>query len=195
MEVIALKCPNCGAAISTEQKECKYCRQPVIIQNYHDMVGMSPLQINKYAAAYRKVLQDNPDNKEINASIGACYLKLKLYDKALEAFEKAIQDNFEDAEPYYLAAIALLQGKKAFVAPRAAIDKAIEYLNAANMINPQAIYYYFLAYIKLDYFERKCLNTQPDYQELLQTAADLGMTEEKAEAFFEILGVARPESL
>lgn len=195
MEVIILKCPNCGAALSKEQKKCEYCRQPVIIQNYDDMSGMSPLQLNKYASAYRKVLQENPDNREINTSIGACYLKLKLYDKALEAFEKAIQDNFEDAEPYYLAAIALLQGKKAFVAPRAAIDKAIGYLNAANMINPQAVYYYFLAYIKQDYFDRKCLNTQPPYQELLQTAADCGMTEEKAEAFFEILGVPRPECL
>ena len=148
-----------------------------------------------YAAAYRKTLAENPDNREVNCSIGVCYLKLKMYDKALAAFEKAIEDNFEDAEPYYMAAIALLQGKKAFVAPRAAIDKALEYLNAACEIQPKAVYYYFQAYIKQDYFDRKYLNTTPNYKELLQQSADLGMTEEAADSFVSILGVPRPECL
>jgi len=195
MEVIMLKCPNCGAAVSSEQKKCIYCRKTVIIQSYNEVNEMPLLQLNKYAASYRNTLAENPNNKEINYSVGTCYLKLKLYDKALEAFEKALQDNFENAEPYYLAAVALLQGKKAFVTPRASIDKAIEYLNAANMISPKDIYYYFLAYIKQDYFERKYLNTAPTYQELLQTSAEYGMTEEKADEFFRMLGVPRPDCL
>ena len=135
MEVIILKCPNCGAAVSTEQTKCQYCKKPVLIQRYEEAAEMPALQLNKYAAAYRKTLEENPNNREINLSVGACYLKLKMYDKALESLEKAMQDNFEDAEPYYLGAVALLQGRKAFVAQRVAIDKALEYLNAAVMIN------------------------------------------------------------
>lgn len=195
MEVIILKCPNCGAAVSTEQTKCQYCKKPVLIQRYEEAAEMPALQLNKYAAAYRKTLEENPNNREINLSIGACYLKLKMYDKALESLEKAMQDNFEDAEPYYLGAVALLQGRKAFVAQRAAIDKALEYLNAAVMINPKPVYYYFMAYIKQDYFERKYLNTVPNYRELLQMSRDAGMTEKAADSFFKMLDVPRPDNL
>lgn len=59
-----------------------------------------------------------------------CYLKLKMYDKALGAFEKAIEDNFDDSEIYFYAAICLLNGKKAFLNQRPTIDKILEYLNA-----------------------------------------------------------------
>ena len=195
MEVIILKCPNCGAAVSTEQTKCQYCKKPVLIQRYEEAAEMPALQLNKYAAAYRKTLEENPNNREINLSVGACYLKLKMYDKALESLEKAMQDNFEDAEPYYLGAVALLQGRKAFVAQRAAIDKALEYLNAAVMINPKPVYYYFMAYIKQDYFERKYLNTVPNYRELLQMSHDAGMTEKAADSFFKMLDVPRPDNL
>ena len=195
MEVIILKCPNCGAAVSTEQTKCQYCKKPVLIQRYEEAAEMPALQLNKYAAAYRKTLEENPNNREINLSIGACYLKLKMYDKALESLEKAMQDNFEDAEPYYLGAVALSQGRKAFVAQRAAIDKALEYLNAAVMINPKPVYYYFMAYIKQDYFERKYLNTEPNYRELLQMSRDAGMTEKAADSFFKMLDVPRPDNL
>lgn len=195
MEVIILKCPNCGAAVSTEQTKCQYCKKPVLIQRYEEAAEMPALQLNKYAAAYRKTLEENPNNREINLSVGACYLKLKMYDKALESLEKAMQDNFEDAEPYYLGAVALLQGRKAFVAQRVAIDKALEYLNAAVMINPKPVYYYFMAYIKQDYFERKYLNTVPNYRELLQMSHDAGMTEKAADSFFKMLDVPRPDNL
>lgn len=195
MEAIILKCPNCGAAVEKGQGKCHYCKKPVVIQSYGDMDGLSVLQLNKYAAAYRKTLAEIPENREVKTAIGMCYLKLNMYDKAVEAFEKAMQDNFEDSRPYYWAAVALLQGKKAFVAQRAVIDKVLEYLEAAAMIEPKAIYYYFQAYVKQDYFERKYLNTTPHYQELLQMSLDAGMTEEEADAFFEMLGVPRPACL
>lgn len=195
MEVISLKCPGCDAPVSTEQKKCEYCGNHIIIQNLRQMERMPMLQINKYAASYRKTLEENPDHIEVNCSIGACYLKLKLYDKALAAFEKAMQDNFEMAEPYYMAAIALLEGKKAFVAQRASIDRAVDYLNSANMIEPKAIHYYFLAYIKQDYFDRKFLKTSPGYKEMLDMAAELGMTDEEADEFFDILNVPRPSCM
>lgn len=170
MEVISLLCPNCGAPVAAKDKECEHCGSPIIITSMKSAASLSTLQLNKYANSYRKTLENNPDNRDINLSIGICYLKLKLYDKALPAFEKAMEDNFENPEPFYLAAMALLKGKKPFVTPRADIDKMIEYLNAAIMIDPQAIFYYFLAYIKYDYFERKYLNTKPNYHELIEEA-------------------------
>lgn len=95
---------------------------------------MNPQVTNKYVKFYKEALADNPNNPQLNSSIGMCYLKLKLYDKALESFEKAIEDDFDNSETYFYAAVCLLKGRKAFLTPKADIDKALEYINAALMI-------------------------------------------------------------
>ena len=124
-----------------------------------------------------------------------CYLKLKLYDKALPAFEKAMEDNFDNSETFFYAAICLLQGKKAFLHQRPTIEKITEYINAALMIEPKGVYYYFLAYIKYDYFDRKFLKTSPTYQEALAMANDAGVSPYDIEQLYAILGVDRPATL
>ena len=149
-------------------------------------------QVNKYANAYRKALAENPDNTGLNNSVAMCYLKLKLYDKALPAFERAMEDNFDNSETFFYAAVCLLKGKKAFLAMRPEIEKIEEYINAALMIEPKGIYYYFLAYIKYDYFHRKYFKTSPTYQEALAMAAQAGYSPFDADQLFAILGVEKP---
>lgn len=183
------ECPGCGASVSPEIKQCEYCKKPVIIHSIGAISTFNPLQLNKYALSYRKQLADKPDDRELNRSMGICYLKLKLYDKANEAFERAITDNFEDADSYFYAAVGRLQGKKAFVAPRADIDKAMEYLNAANMIAPNPVYSLMLAYIKKDYFDRKALRINPSWDDEFVTALSMGATEADTNALAELLGV------
>lgn len=194
-KVIKLNCPGCGAPVSTEHKTCIFCSRPIIISTITDIVSMPTPEVNKYANAYRKELVANPDNKDLNMSLAMCYFKLKMYDKASEVFEKAVEDNFEDADRFFYAAVNLLKGQKAFVTPRANIDKALEYINAGNMIESKAIYHYFLAYIKKDYFDRKYLNIKPNWEEELNNAIDLGLTNEEAYQLFELLGVEQPECL
>ena len=75
---------------------------------------------------------------------------------------------------------------------RPEIDKIEEYINAALMIEPRGIYYYFLAYIKYDYFNRKFFKTSPTYQEALVMAEQAGYSPFDAEQLFAILGVERP---
>lgn len=194
-QVIDLLCPGCGAPVSTEYKQCEYCGKPIVISSFSNVASMLPLEVNKYASAYRKALAEHPDNKELNTSVAMCYLKLKLYDKAIAAFDKAVEDNFENSETFFYAAISLLQGKKAFVAQRADIDKIVEYLNAATMIEPRGIYYYLLAYIKCDYFNRKFFNTTPTYQETLAMAIEQGVNPAEVEQLFALLGVEIPEKI
>ena len=119
-------------------------------------------------------------------------MKLGLYDQALAAFEKAIADNFDNSETYFYAAVCVLKGKKAFLSPRGDIDKALGYIDAALMIEPKGIYYYFQAYIKYDYFKRKFLNVSPDYNECLNLAAQYGVSDYDKEVLFSTLKVACP---
>ena len=86
-------------------------------------------------------------------------------------------------------------GKKAFLNQRTTIDKALEYINAALMIDTKGIYYYFMAYIKYDYFERKHFTTSPNYRECLTMANNAGLSDHDIEQLYEILNVARPETI
>ena len=194
-QVIDMVCPGCGAPVTTNDTICEYCFHPIIISTFHSIYDMSTSEVNKYASTYRKVLESNPNNAILNYSIGLCYLKLKLYDKANKAFEKAIEENLDNAEAYFYAAISLLKGKRAFLAKRSEIDKIEEYIQAALFIELKGIYHYFLAYIKYDHFSRKNYKTSPTYQEALCMAKKAGVSSYDIEQFYSILGVERPSNL
>lgn len=192
---IDIRCPSCGAPASYGDKVCSHCYNPIVITSFNSVYGMPLPKVNKYAGEYKKILMEDPDNAEFQYSIAACYLKLKLYDKAIVAFEKAIENNFDNSETYFYAAVSLLRGKKAFLAKRIDIDKIEEYIQAANMIEPRGIYYYLLAYIKYDYFYRKSYKTSPDYRELLKMSQEVGVSDYDIEQLYGILGVDRPDCL
>jgi tetratricopeptide (TPR) repeat protein len=154
---------------------------------------MSLPEINKYAGSYRKALEEYPEDRRLNTSIAMCYLRLKLYDKANAAFDKAIEDNFEDADTFFYATIGLLKGQKAFVAKRADIDKMVEYLNAAIMIDSKPVFRYLMAYIKQDYFDRKYLNITPNWKVELTQAVEEGLTLQDTEEMFALLGITQPD--
>jgi len=156
---------------------------------------MLPSEVTKYANVYKKTLAQSPRDGELNNSLAMCYLKLRLYDKASISFDTAIEANVDNSETYFYAAICLLKGQKAFLSLRPIIDRIEEYINAAIMIEPKAIYYYFQAYIKYDYYSRKFFNTSPTYQEAYQQAIDAGLSDCDIEQIYSVMGVARPECL
>lgn len=191
LEVISIKCPNCNSGVDTSMKVCPACDKPIIIRQASQTAAMPIPLVNKYLDAYRAMENQCLGNNDVNTALGICLLKLKMYDKALAAFEKAMSDNFDNAEPFYLAAVALLKGKKAFLTPRPAIDKIEEYLNAATMIETRPIFYYFMAYVKKDYFARKCYNTSPSWQELILQAEEYGLESYDVEDFHSLINQPR----
>lgn len=193
--VIALTCPGCGARVSIDQKVCQYCQAPVVISTFTSVASMSILNLNKYTRAYKQALSEHPENVDLNKSLAMCYLKLKLYRQANLAFEKAIAVNFDDSEIFFYAAITALNGKKAFLAGRTAVDQSQAYINAALAIEPKGIYYYFLAYLKADFFARKHFHTAPTYQECLANAQATGLSETDVSQLYTILGVNRSAGL
>ena len=194
-EIVELECPGCGRPLTTDVKECPACHRPVVISSFNSVYSMTADEVNKYANSFNKALQNNPDNRILNASIAMCYLKLKLYDKALPSFEKAIEDNFDNSETYFYAAVCSLKGRKAFLAQREEIDKIEKFIGAAIMVEPRGIYYLLWAYIKLDYYERKYLKTSPNYRDMLNKAIESGCTQADSDMLFSILGVPCPDKI
>ena len=193
--IIELECPGCAAALTTSDKICPKCFRPIVITTLDSIKEYSPLDLKKQVNTYNKALVSNPEDSELNLSGAFCYMRLKLYDKAIACFEKALEENFDNADAYFYAAIALLRGKKAFLSQRDTINKVIEYIDAANMIEPKGIYYYYLAYIKYDYFERKALKNPPDYRECIKKAVSIGLSEVDIDTLYELLEVDRPDEI
>jgi len=174
---------------------CPTCDGPYHIRSYSTVAAMPPPQVNKFVSAIQTQLVENPGDKQLNNALGICFLRLNLFDKALPFLEKAMEDNFADPYPYFYAAVCLLKGKKAFLATRPEIDAMERYLEAAISLEPRGIFYYFQAYIKYDYFERKSLNTTLTYKDLLTMANTSGVSPLDIEQLYSILGVPRPEAI
>ena len=194
-QIVELECPGCGKALTTATQQCPQCFREIVITTFNSVSGMTPLDVNKQANAYRKAMVANPDDKTLNTSLAFCYFKLKLYDKAIPCFEKAIEDNFDNSETYFYLAISMLKGQKAYLTPRPVIDKIEEYIQAALMIEPKGIYYYFWAYIRYDHHFRKSYRMSPNYQELLMEAKRAGLSQTDVNELYKLLGKDRPSCL
>lgn len=188
MEIITMKCPCCGASITTQTKQCEYCQCDILIKSFKNLSAMPTPQVNKYMASYRTAASEHPDNKDLNTSVGLCFLRLKKYDQAIEYFEKAQAENFDDATPFFYAAVSRLKGRKPFLLNRPEIDATMTEIQAAMDIEPNAEQYYFMSYIKRDYFKRKFLNTSPSWEEYMQEAVDNGLSPADVEDFHTMLG-------
>lgn len=200
-QAVDVVCPGCGAPVDSSIEECSYCHRPVMITSFAAISTMPQLDVGKYVRSYEKMLNDNPTDAAINKSVGICYIARGNYDRAIEALEKAIDDNPDDADAYYFASIAMLKGKKAFLAQRKMVDKIIEYLSTAAMIGSESglsqtgMYYYFLSYVTFDYFKRKRLNISPSYTDYLAQAKLNGATAFDMDELHGILKTPRPEEL
>lgn len=192
MEVNQITCKGCGAPVSVSDSKCPYCRGPVCISTFQNVYDIPVQNLNRYVHSYQEDLCGNPDDFEANKATAFCYLKVKMYEKAMPFFDRAIEHNFNDSDLYLYAAICLLKGKRPFFINKKYIDQAIQYMNAACMISDKGIYHYFLAYLKFDYYELKGLRITPAAVSEMQTARRLGVTKADAENLFALMGTPRP---
>lgn len=176
MEIISIKCPNCAASITTKSKTCEYCHCDIMVKSFKPLSAMPLPQINKYMASYRAASAEHPEHTDLNTSIGLCFLKLKKYDQALEYFERAQADNFDNAAPFFYAAVSRLKGRKPFLCSRREIDQMETDIQAAMSIEPSAEQYYLLSYIGRDYFKRKFIKHSPSWESLMEEAVDNGLS-------------------
>ncbi len=191
-QIVEMTCPGCGARVQIDQKNCEWCHAPIIISSMSDIFSMSAQNISKYQQSYETNLTENFDNAELNNSLGFCYLKLGFYDRALEKFDKAIEENVNNSETYLYSAVCVLAGRKPFITPRPDIDKIENYIDAALMIEEKGLYRYFQAYIKYDFFKRKFFKSSPNWEECLSKAKADGVSDVDINQLFSILKQERP---
>jgi len=72
-----------------------------LISTFNSVYAMPMPMVSQYANEYRTALQNEPGAADLNGSIAMCYLKLGQHDKALSAFEKAIEDKFDNSETFF----------------------------------------------------------------------------------------------
>ena len=189
--MVEFNCPGCNARILESHSICEWCKQPIVIKNFKTISKKNKLEINKYTNTYKNMLILNNVNKfDINKALGICFLKLKLFDKSLTFFEKSLEFNIDDSEVYYYIALSFLNGKKPYLNSRKIIDKILENIEAAIMIDAKNKYYYLMAYIKYDYFFRKSYKTNPTYKDILFNINGK-IDDEEIEEIFEIIGIDR----
>lgn len=194
-KVVDLVCPGCGASLSVDQKICKFCRRAVTVSTFRSVYDMTGEDFREYKQACEDSLKQEPNDNGLHFSVAMCYMKIGLYQEAGLELDKAIANNFDNSEAYFYKAITMLDKKIAKGFPRDHINKIEDYLQAAIQVEPKGIYYYFAAYIRYDYHERKFLNVKPNYKQLLQMAKQNGYSEYDVEQLYSMLEVPRPKVL
>lgn len=197
VSVVNLKCSNCGEPLSESITRCPSCDQPVVIKKISSLLGLTQSEL--YA---RSRLMDSEGVKnqgtlyaDTNYTAGCCLLRLKMYDQAILRFGKVIEISPCNADVFFSMAIADLKGLRPFLAPLVNVRKALENLARATMIEDRAVFHYFLAYIKFDFYARRFLRIDPNWQYEFRNALTLGLTTEEANELFDVLEKECPEEL
>ena len=190
-----LTCPGCGAPITMEHERCSWCRRPIYLTSFSSVYEMGQEELRRVSGWFQEDLEKEGEVPVKNASAAMCWLRLGLYDQAVRAFERAIEEHFDQAETYFLAAVALMHGQKPFQRTRSEVDRAAAWVQAALRIERQGIYYYLLAYLLYDFYGRKHLHPRISWQDCLREALKAGVSRRDVRELHALMKTPWPEQL
>lgn len=198
VSVVNLKCSNCGESLSESMMRCPSCDQPVVVRNVSSLLGLNHAQLSARRSAVDRELMGRCDGSfdaAADFTVGCCLLRLKMYEQSIERLARAISTDPYNVESLFCSAIAALRGRKAFVTPLADLRQAQKFIEAAILIDERPIFRFFLAYIKQDFYDRRCLKIEPNWRWEFQRALSLGLGADDRAELFDLLGQACPEIL
>lgn len=171
LEATVLECPNCGAAIALNSRVCDYCRTPIVVKRTREIGGKNPTDVNKYVRFYKDFLKKSvgEDVETLNA-LGICLLKLGSYSEAICYFNRAIGLVPENGEPFYYLALAMLHKKRPYLHTLNKIKQIVQQLESALTFSSEGKYYYLLALIQKDFYEKKRLHNGKNSESLMEAA-------------------------
>lgn len=97
--VICPKCPNCGAPVNNNSNKCEYCKSPLIITSFSEVLNLP--DISKYTREYKNFLSPTPASPELNSALAFCYMRLKMYSEAQIFFQHAIEGGLMNPEIFF----------------------------------------------------------------------------------------------
>lgn len=180
VKICTYECPNCSAPVSITDKICNHCFSHIYIQKVKDIDKLSNSDLSKHISIYKKNLNQSFDVNTLQ-SLGICHYKNKMYNLALESFEKIITIEPENINAYYYSALSLLNGKRPYMQTFNCIKKVVLLLEAAISIKPEGRLYYFLYMIQVDFFDKKHLHTRYKMNDLKNMAIANAITNDEIE--------------
>lgn len=185
-------CRCCGATVQATESKCEYCGNPIRITTLRSASELSKPVLMKYLRNYEAA---GSQDKSSPIALGIIYLQIGQFAHAKDRFDEAIEADPIHAEAYFYRAIAVLQKRKPFVCPRPVIDDALRDLNAAYEIEQQAVYKYFSALIRYDYFHRKKFRIEPDFAGDFELAKSMGIGSGDMDLLRKVISVDVPAEL
>lgn len=167
-------------------KDVAMCEGVLVDSYYFDAV------ISRVCTLIKSVPCKAAEKESEDLKNGVRFLDRRMFAQAFTCFEREISNNMSDPEPYFYGAVAKLEGKRPFLVSRSLINEIEKYIESAIAYGARGLYYYFYAYIKYDYYEKKLLKTVPSFRELLLTAESYGISEEEKIMLFELMGIPKP---
>ncbi len=91
-EIIALRCPVCGAPIGDDASRCSYCGSLVAIKS--DLIRLDASQldravVNEHIAKYRAAVRRDPNDEAAHYGLGIAYVNLGLLEEAADELAQA----------------------------------------------------------------------------------------------------------
>jgi len=136
-----------------------------------------------------------PDPDELarkHFAAGRRHLDLGDYSAAVEDFRLARSYDAENPDAYFLGAVAMLGGQMAFRASLGCIREIERLIQSAIKLEDRAVFHYFLAYVRYDYYERKSLRPPASWQASFMDACGRHLTQAQIDSLFRWLSVENP---
>jgi hypothetical protein len=90
------------------------------------------------------------------------HLRLGLHTQARVQLQEILRAQPADAEALFYSAVATLEGRRASLCSLQQIREAENLTRSAIALQDRGLFHYFLAYLAIDYYERKCLHSPID---------------------------------
>lgn len=160
-----------------------------MVRSFRDLSDIVGSDLNKYAASYAALEASNAGSTELTLALAIVQLKLGQFSQAAKILDKVTMLDASNPDAYFFLAVTQLEGKKAFVNPMVKVREAMGHLQSATALDQRGVFYLFQAYLAYDFFERKLLNHEPSWSDLLGLAVSNGASVSDGDALKDTLQI------
>lgn len=138
VEIVALRCPVCGAPLAEDASKCKFCGSVVFIKSDFIKINREQLNrtvINEHSATYRNTVRRDPNDQEAHYGLGVAYFNLGLLNEAADELVQSARLMPEN--PHIQTQLAVVYAKLAQKGKPEATANALDRIGRALLLDPQ----------------------------------------------------------